>query len=352
MTTLEYYFSNGKHIVFHNHSISERGIIRNVARNVIISQRGKKYKLSSIVGTDNTRYTIRIARAIASTFLGKPPAPYHTADHIDRDSLNDTLENIRWASKIEQNNNQRRPTYNKSAFVIAKDGIELTAKGWEDALKDETTPYGGKYTIASIQHYAQQQRYGFGYKKFCDLPGEEWKVVAGSQYKNGEWYVSTEGRVKYKTRFAENVMTAEQLHNNKGYPVIKFSNKRWYCHIIAFKTFFPEKYAAKRDDEMVLHHEDNKLDFRPRMLTLGTQSQNQADAHNNGCHDNKKSARKPVASYINGEFEQEHESLASAARYLQWYGYPLATVQGIRSGLEHGTVHHGRTWKLIYKDTR
>lgn len=109
-------------------------------------------------------------------------------------------------------------------------------------------------------------------------------------------------------------------------------------------TFFPDEYATKKDDEIILHNEDNKLDFRPRMLRLGTRSQNAIDARDNGRRDGDKTARKPVVSYINGEFERHHESLTSAAKYLQQNGHPRATKINVSHGIQNGGVRYGRTW--------
>ncbi|AGE59829.1 hypothetical protein ATCVTN60342_618L [Acanthocystis turfacea Chlorella virus TN603.4.2] len=154
--------------------------------------------------------------------------------------------------------------------------------------------------------------------------------------------------MKYKTEYAENVLTAEQLcKSNGGYPSVKIENKQWLCHILAFKTFFPDEYATKKDDEMILHRGDNKLDFRPTMLYLGNRNQNMFDAYDNGGRNGTKTARKPVASFINGKLEQEYPSLQNATKYLRENGYPRATQSGIRAGIITGGIRYERTWKTV-----
>lgn len=152
-------------------------------------------------------------------------------------------------------------------------------------------------------------------------------------------------RVKYKTTVGENVMTSSQLKTQGGYPVIGFGGKNWQCHIVSFMTFFPDQYAAKTDDHIVLHIKDDKLDFRPSQLRLGTRSQNATDAYDNGKYDGKKTARKPCVSYIDGVFEKEHESLSSGVKYLQQNGYPLARISAVCLAIREGVIRYDRTWK-------
>lgn len=349
MTTLEYYFSNDDHVMFDKYSIDTDGIITNINTCAeVVQHLNNGYKSVNVTDNNGILRRIRVARAIASTFLGKP-LKGQTADHIDQNSLNDTLENIKWASKSEQRKNQTRPTKYSSAFIIVKNNIiEKTANEWVEYLKDELSPYGNPYTKDVLLQYARKQIHGFRYKVFEDLPGEEWKVIEGSQNKkNSTWYVSSEGRMKYKTQFAENVLTADQLTKIEGYPAVRFAGKIWLCHVVAFKTFFPAEYATKLDNEIVRHLKDNRLDFRPKMLNLGSPSQNRTDAYNNGKYDSANKARKPVASYINDEFERNHESLMSAAEYLRNNGHLLANTTCIRAGLDNNSVRYGRTWKRI-----
>ena len=78
---------------------------------------------------------------------------------------------------------------------------------------------------------------------------------------------------------------------NNGYPSVFINGKNWLCHILAFKTFFPNEWDAKNPDEMILHEDDDKMDFRPHKLRIGTRSENATDAHDNGCHDGTKTSR-------------------------------------------------------------
>jgi hypothetical protein len=152
-------------------------------------------------------------------------------------------------------------------------------------------------------------------------------------------------RVKFITKHATNVLSGDRLGiAADGYPRIIMGE----CHIIAYKTFFPYEWSMKRSEEMILHKNDDKLDFRPQNLRLGTRSQNGTDAHTNGCHDGTQRARQKCASYIKGIFEKEHISLHEAVKYLKSNGFAKAQhgkISMVISG-DRNTAY-GRTWKPI-----
>ena len=58
------------------------------------------------LGVGGKLVNVRVYNLVAHTFLGPPPSLDHTADHIDRDSENNSLDNIRWATFKDQNRNR------------------------------------------------------------------------------------------------------------------------------------------------------------------------------------------------------------------------------------------------------
>ncbi|AGE59575.1 hypothetical protein ATCVOR07043_922L [Acanthocystis turfacea Chlorella virus OR0704.3] len=112
-------------------------------------------------------------------------------------------------------------------------------------------------------------------------------------------------------------------------------------------TFRPNEYASRLPSDIIMHKNDNKLDFNPFKLRLGSLSENGIDAHNNGRYNGMKKARKPVASYINGEFEKKHESIHDAIRYLKYIKYPKANIGNVYIALRDGVTRYGRTWKFM-----
>jgi len=356
---LKYYFENDHEVcvIFDKYTFDKNGVVRNKATGEAlrpsIDEAG--YHCVGVQDVSGKRRGIRIARAIASTFIGPPPTKAHTAEHKDTNRVNDTLENIEWATKEEQNKNRTVPDTVKTAFLVVRDGDEKTRKEWADYLnsKGEKNPYGREYTSTMIKQYAIRKQHGFAYKEYPDLEGEVWKDVEDSENNRGMWRVSNMNRAKYVTNNAENVLEGERLGLMIGYPTIKINGKQWHLHIVVFTTFFPDEWAKKKPDEMVLHKEDDRMDFRPEMLYLGTRSQNGKDAHDNGKYDGTLSARMKCASYIDGVFEKKHESQLAAAEYLRTNGCDKASHKNISLAL-NGTkkdgspmVRYGRTWRRI-----
>ena len=61
--------------------------------------------------TENKRKLRRVHNLLARTFIGTPKNKYETVDHIDNNPYNNTIDNLRWASKQTQCNNRRNNRY-------------------------------------------------------------------------------------------------------------------------------------------------------------------------------------------------------------------------------------------------
>lgn len=358
--TLEYYFENGVHIVFNKYTIDTQGIIRNKYSEKKLSFfKSGEYNMCSVYDNNEKKFGIRVARAVASTFCGKPQTIAHTVDHIDsKQPQNDALKNIRWLCKPDQNYNRNMPKTMSSAFVIVNGNDERTAEEWVEHLNKHKSHTERDYTVSMINHYVRRKQHGFSYKKYDDFEGEIWMRVKDSETKRGDrWEISNMNRVKQVTKHANNVLWGERLRcKNDGYPVVSICRKSWLCHILAFATFFPEDYAMMKPEEMILHEDDDKLDFRPEKLRIGTRSENGIEAHENGKHNGTKTARMKCISYINNGFEKEHKSQADAARYLVSKGCSRGNPRDIAGNISIALkayrndkiiTAYGRTWKNI-----
>mgnify|MGYP001809843174 CR=1 FL=1 len=347
--TLEYYFEDETHVIFEKYTIDTLGIIKNKKSGKTPSYGKGEYNRCGVYDDDGKQRNIRVARAVASTFLGKPPTTEHTADHIEsKQKKNDALTNIRWLCKPGQRDNQNRPETLKSAFIIVKDGVEKTVNEWVDHMNTMKISEDRKFTYDMIQGYAQRKTHGFAYKEYPDLEGEKWLEIEGSKTKRGDyWEISNMNRVKYITSIGtENVLWGGHLGRLDGYPFIKINGKKCMCHILAFAAFHEESWAAKKPEEIVRHENDDREDFRPHKLCLGTASDNNKDAYDNGKRDGTKTARMKCASYIDGVLEKDdYTSLTDAAEYLKSKGYPKASQGGISMALSDKCIMYGRTWK-------
>lgn len=351
--TLAYYFADGTYVIFDKYTIDTFGnVVNKKSGEKVSNYKSGVYQNCGVYDDNGKQHMIRINRAIASTFLDHPLTQEHTSDHIDRNPNNNTLDNIRWLDRTGQVNNQDRLESCKSAFIIIRNDIEKTCGEWVEYLKDEKNQFGRDYTNNMIKRYAQTNKFGFSYKKYQDLPEEVWLRVNNSETSQGRWEISNMNRMKYITKNAENVIEGSRLGiDGRGYPSVSIHKKNLACHIISFSTFFPEEYANKKPNEIILHEDDDKLDFRPHKLRLGTKSENGIDAHDNGKYDGKKTARKKCCSYVNDIFEKEHASQEDAVKYLISVGIHKANRSGIWKSLksyQEGEIitRYGRTWKM------
>lgn len=80
--------------------------------------------------------SVKVYNLVAHTFLGPPPSPDHTADHINRDAGDNSLDNIRWATAKEQSRNR---SSNRAVHKYDVDGKLLQTYGTiaEAAEKNE-----------------------------------------------------------------------------------------------------------------------------------------------------------------------------------------------------------------------
>lgn len=356
MIPLQYYFVKNRNlelVIFNKYYIENDKILNKKTGKTLEYFTNKAgYNYCNVSDDHGKRHTVLIGRVFASSLKGPPPTSSHTVDHIDQNRRNDTNDNIRWLGKTGQNKNRTFPKSLKSAFIVVKDGVEKTVNDWLYHFKDDMNTFGRYYTKNMIKDYAQREQFGFAYKKFPNLPGEVWKEVIGSKNtQGGRWEISDMNRVKYITTYAENVLSDYQLETN-GYPTITINGVRWLCHILSFKTFFPDEYDAKKPGEIVLHENDDKMNFRPHKLRLGTQCENRTEAHDNGKYDGTKTERKRCVSYINDVLEKEYGSQHDAVKYLKTIGYAKAACANISKALiefRKGNIImcYDRIWKIV-----
>ena len=87
--------------------------------NGTVSSQYKVVILSDHKGQQGKNYRRLVHRLVALSFLGDPPSPEHTVDHVDTDTTNNVLTNLRWASLAEQKQNKRT----NNAWPIATENL-------------------------------------------------------------------------------------------------------------------------------------------------------------------------------------------------------------------------------------
>tara|TARA_R110000772_G_scaffold249822_1_gene364393 strand:- start:44 stop:538 length:495 start_codon:yes stop_codon:yes gene_type:complete len=103
---------------FPKYEINENGIVRNIKTGRIMKTCIHTSNITSyqhkILGLrkDKKRSTQKLHRLLAETFIPNPDN-LPDVDHSDNNSLNNTLTNLRWSSKSENQRNRRVQKNNK-----------------------------------------------------------------------------------------------------------------------------------------------------------------------------------------------------------------------------------------------
>lgn len=347
---LQYYYNDGRHVIFDKYEIDMFGGIYNKETDSVlsVSKNGRGYNTMTVVDSSGMACGIQGGRAILSSIIGPPPILTHTAEHIDcHNKDNDIVCELTWIDKSGQAKNRVFPEENLSAFVIVRDNIEMTTKEWVKYLSEQQNPYGRKYTKSVIEHYAQRKQHGFSYKVYEDLLDETWYEIKNSQSNKGRWEISDKNRIAYITLHARNVLDMNRFGLTSGYPTININGKSLLVHRVAFEAYYPDVFRAMKPGEMILHKFDNKLNFQPHLLYIGNKSRNMKDSYDNG-----RRSRRSCISYVEGTFEKYHESQSDAADYVRTKGYSTARDEHIRRALvarDSGKVitRYGRTWQRV-----
>jgi hypothetical protein len=192
---------------------------------VDIVQNGKSRKIS-------------VHKIICRTFHGESPNPSYTVDHIDRDKSNNLPNNLRWASRTEQNLNKdpykfvttvARIRYNKIIQIYEEeDALEIFE------LDSFTIPETGVLFDGDLWIYENLTN--------LDFIGENWVIL---NIDGNTIEISNMGRVK--SRYGKTI----GYTNNEGYKSIKFSGKSYLMHRLVVMAF-----NGNISNELVVNHLD------------------------------------------------------------------------------------------------
>ncbi len=146
---------------YDNYSISNYGNIMN-----------KHGKILKTELSDDGYYTVRIQisgkpkrfllhRLIAKAFIPNPENKSYV-DHIDRNRTNNNLDNLRWATVQENNQNKNKQQRNKSGYLgVSFDNINNM---WRSYLSLNGKFYGKRFTTIeeAIVYRAELERIHYG----------------------------------------------------------------------------------------------------------------------------------------------------------------------------------------------
>lgn len=168
--------------IYSRYLISDTGKVWDNKNDVIVKQqlRGNPEYFYVNLNKDNgERVGRRVHNIMGWSFLGEPPSPKHTVDHIDRNKYNNLLSNLRWSTRKEQ-------SLNRDVTIICEDGklladkIKTYCKESGETYKDVYSTMSNLYT--KYKDFNKVIKYRQAFMKY----GTSWsctiKVNSGKRY--------------------------------------------------------------------------------------------------------------------------------------------------------------------------
>ena len=242
---------------YENYEISSYGRVKGGKYNRIMSQYSNGKYLNISLCKNSKQKNFRVNRLVCINFIDNPENK-RTSDHININSFDNRLVNLRWATQAEQNNNQNIHKNHNSIF----DNIEII--------------------------------------------NEEWKPIPSNLIYDAENYqISNYGRVKNpKNKILKGGVDMGYViyHFKKNTPKIK-------AHVLVGSLYIPNT-----ENKKILNHIDgNKLNNHISNLEWTSHSENTQHAIDSGLLDIKKS----IIQYdLNDNKINEFDSIIEASNTL------------------------------------
>lgn len=169
---LEIYCDPPINLKLNKYEISTYGNVRNKKTQRILKASDiGGYKYIRLGSSDNRRRNYAMHQLVALTFIPNPKNK-PTVDHINHDPGNNKINNLRWATMLEQVNNRRRFKHKERKIIAAYNGNIV--KIW-DKMSDVLYEFPDirKYLKNQIRH----EYLMFYYSDKVILPGEFFRSV-------------------------------------------------------------------------------------------------------------------------------------------------------------------------------
>ena len=275
---------------FGKYKVSDDGRVRNIAKgNELKGKIRQGYRYFYLYDSNRKTKEMAAHRLVVLTFIGQPDNSKMTCDHIDRNKLNNKIENLRWATPREQNMNRKLGDM-ESKIVMQYDLNDNFIRSWKSAKEAANALNLNKTRISSCCYGSQNTSGGFKWKYIKEEvdPTEIWKIVNKAKY--GNTMVSNKGRV---TRHLKD--PTKGCKDNREYFGVSLTNrntkkkKHYQVHRLVAKVFIGPPIPGY----VVNHKNGNKLDNNIDNLEYMTSQQNSAHAQLTGLVD-MSSLSKPI----------------------------------------------------------
>lgn len=313
---------------FPNYEVSTFGNIKNKTT-------GKMFKLQknysgylkvSLLNNDRKTICCIVHRLVCKAFINNPENK-PTVNHIDRNRSNNHIQNLEWATTLEQNYHSAlvskkekpinyRPIYQIDIKTneIIRDFVSIrNASIWiidnnltqiKDKTKNSLSIISSK--ICAVANNKRNNAYNFKWKYIItdDIENEIWKEIPFQIIGKDNYFVSNLGR------FKNNKHEIKINHNSdSGYKRLTINNKNYLLHRLVALTFLDNP----ENKEFVNHKDADRLNNSLDNLEWVTCLENNIHKIDNGLSN----CTKNVVQYdSNMNKIQEYKSIVECAKAL------------------------------------
>jgi hypothetical protein len=308
---------------YENYEVSSLGQVRNKKTNRILKSSSKGGYLSVGLTNEINKKSFAVHRLVALAFIENPENK-PTVNHKDRNKINNKLENLEWATHLEQNLHKTKSTNirvhalkvlkicSKTNVILEMYNSLKEAAEWiiqNNLSKIKNNNYKSVMSkISAVINNKINCNTSFGYKwtlhKNNTDENEIWKQIPIHLTNNVEhYYISNYGKIKNKNKIKTNFCI------NNGYQVVSIKYKLYYLHRLVALTFLENK----ENKELVNHKDGNKLNNLLENLEWTTSLENNLHSIKNGL---SKTRKKVIQYDSNMNKMQEFNSIIECSKSL------------------------------------
>lgn len=328
---------------YSRYEINRNGIIRNFLTNQIKKTRLNEqgYVIVSLVNdlVQNGIYKINVVRVhkiVILNYVGEAPSSKHTIDHINCNKIDNTVDNLRWATHTEQANNRnqsKNPTTGSSELAILQyDMNNNFIKEFKNTL-EVTQILGINRHRLSYNCLGKTKSTGgfiFKYKDDIQFEDEIWKDFI---FNDKKIQVSTYGRIKSNNRLLKGTLSLQ------GYIIVSISNnkirKNESVHRLVAKCFLDNP----DNKEIVNHKDQNKQNNHVNNLEWCTHSENMIHFYKGS---GSKLCKKIKQIDKNNNIINVFDSVAETAKFINIKNKSQITLR-----IKNKKSYHGYYWAYL-----
>jgi hypothetical protein len=311
---------------FPNYSVSNLGNVKNNITNKLmkLTLKGGYYHLSLI--NDECKKSFKVHRLVALAFIDNPENK-KTVNHKNKNKLDNSIENLEWASMKEQaqhksigliyKSNKNKPIYRLdkiSGEILQKYNSIEEAGEWSAKNKLTSNSHNGRNAIGNCINGLSNSAYGFRwkYEENESKINEEWREINLQKLFETEtdfdkkYYVSNLGRFKNS---CGTIMENYKVNEN-GYIRVYIYIKTFALHRLVALSFLENPENKKT----VNHKDGNKLNNCVDNLEFATNKEQKIHKYQNGLANNF--TRKIVQYDLEFNKIKEFNSIVEASKEL------------------------------------